>query len=150
MSAGRGKRRRGGRADAVEFWRAVELFGPQDVPKVSEKKCVHVVDEPVLPWQEGHRQRDKKPGPEQAWQHVVYCGIYSMGDAYADLRDSYPGEEVVVDEGPQPGDSAVAVFVVAASSRKHPRRPGITTGKHSEAHSLPSSRTHSRRPMRRT
>jgi hypothetical protein len=101
----------------VEFWRAVELFGPQDVPGVSEKKCVYVVDEPVLPWQEGHRQRDKKPGPEQAWQHVVYCGIYSMGDAHADLRERYPGNKVVVDEGPRPGDSALAVFVVADDGR---------------------------------
>jgi hypothetical protein len=116
VSPGRNKPHEGGQSAVVEFWRAVELFGPQDVPKLSEKKCVYEVDGPELPWQEGHRQHKKKPGRNQAWQHVVYCGVYSMQDAHTELRDLYSDGEVI-DEGPPPGDSALAVFVVADDGR---------------------------------
>lgn len=117
MSHARGEPRDTGQASVVEFWRAVELFAPQDVPKLSEKKCVYTVDEHELPWQEGHRQREKRPGRNQAWQHVVYCGVYSMEEAHTELRDLYSDGEVIVDEGPPAGDSALAVFVVANDGR---------------------------------
>jgi hypothetical protein len=114
--SGRSERRR----DVVAFWRAVELFTPQPVPRVSAKKHVYTVGEQggVLPWEGGHPLEREWIRDTQAWQHFVYLGIYSLEASFADLRQTLadPGDEE--DNDPLPsGDSALAVFAVADDGR---------------------------------
>jgi AAA domain len=107
----------GGRADVLDFWRAVELFAGQDVPRVGDARRVYRVGEQGLPWERGHRLRDEWIGDKQAWQHVVYCGVYSLQGAYDEIRERFPSEGDVYDEGPPAGYSALAVFVVDDDGR---------------------------------
>ncbi len=99
------------RADLLDFWRAVELFAPQRVPRLDAERCVYPVAEP-LPWHPDHPVQGEPLGEKQAWQHVVYCGVYPVERAFAEIRAQYPSQRDVYDEGPPAGFSALAVFVL--------------------------------------
>ena len=107
----------GGKADVLAFWRAVELFSPQDVPKLSAENCVYKLEKSEnstpLPW-----KNDKYIGDEQAWRHSVFLGVFSLDDAYADLREALNDRSEDDNGDPQrAGDSALAAFTVAEDGR---------------------------------
>jgi hypothetical protein len=108
-----------GRADVLAFWRAVELFSPQTVPKLSASERVYRVAEgSPLPWEAGHPLGEAWLRKSNAWQHSVFLGVYSLEDAYGELRgalDGGGGEED--DERPRAGQSALAAFSVAQDGR---------------------------------
>jgi hypothetical protein len=66
----------------LRFWRAVEIFNPQSVPKIElnpkkeEKQTNRFTGEDTdAPWQAGYRQL-KASGKGYVWRHEVYGGVY--------------------------------------------------------------------------
>jgi hypothetical protein len=101
--------------DVVAFWRAVELFEPQRVPKLDRDR-VQDVGDAVLPWEDQRKKRGLSP--KQTLQHDVFVGVFSLDEAYAQLHYAlgYPDEGENGDP-PQAGKSALAVFTVADDGR---------------------------------
>ena len=102
-------------AAVIEFWRAVELFSPQSVPKIDRYSDLSPVDTMtpggLLPWEEGHRlhRSPRRPGYER--QHILYLGVYPIDAAWIAIDDLLiPGEENY-DARPS-GQCALATIVV--------------------------------------
>jgi AAA domain len=113
-----------GRGDVLAFWRVVELFSPQQVPRLEEERVCRVAEEDgdwdeevLLPWQAGHRLGGASLREGNAWQHHVYVGVYSLDGAFAELRAALAGGEEEEGELPRAGDSALAAFTVASDGR---------------------------------
>ncbi|WP_371633854.1 AAA domain-containing protein [Streptomyces sp. NBC_01259] len=108
--AASGERRR--RADIVRYWRAVEMFSPQKVEKVSPPKGVYPVEAgSPLPWEEGHPVRRRAPGRNMVRQHTVYCGVYPVASVRDVLLDVF-GSNDEDHDGRVDGDSALLAFEV--------------------------------------
>jgi hypothetical protein len=92
----------------LAFWRAVELFSPQAVPKLGAQERVYRVEEGApLPWEPGHPLAEEWLRESTVWQHSVFLGVFSLDGAYAELRRALGG---VVEDGdpPRAGHSALA------------------------------------------
>ena len=81
------------KAAILDYWRAVELFSPQNVPRVAPNDSAEPVfstrkDVP-LPWDPVHRLKSHRTPPFKSRRFQVYCGIYRLKKrrplAYADL-----------------------------------------------------------------
>ena len=101
--------------DVVAFWRAVELFEPQKVPRLDEDR-VQDVGDAVLPWEDDRKKRGLRSS--QTLQHDVFVGVFELDDAYEQLHEAlgYPDEGENGDP-PRAGESALAVFTVADDGR---------------------------------
>ena len=104
-------------SEVIRFWRTIELFSPQTVPKVNPAdKGFPVVPLRVgspLPWQAGSALGKLKLKPGYTWQHTVYIGIYSIEDTFEVLRRVFEPGSDSYDDRP-PGQSALAAFMVSA------------------------------------
>jgi hypothetical protein len=52
--------------------------------------------------------REHELGPKQAWRHIVYLGVYSLDQAFGDIRKRFPAAGENARELPQAGRSAFA------------------------------------------
>ena len=106
-------------AEAVQFWRSVELFDPQKVPdrsRVGPDELPDVFDLPStgpLPWQAGHEAGRRDPGSNREWQFVVYAGLFEMQKVQTEITQVL-GPGVAGEERGSVGDSAMFAFVVGA------------------------------------
>ncbi len=106
-----------GRGRVLAFWRAVELFSPQAVPKLGARERVFRVQEgSPLPWEPGHPLGEAWLRESNAWQHTIFLGVYSLDAAYTELRRALGGAEEDGDP-PRAGHSALAAFTVAEDGR---------------------------------
>jgi hypothetical protein len=105
------------RAQVVEFWRTVEMFGPQKVdPPDRERQMFVVRPGQPLPWEPEHELAAWELRPEQTWQHTVYLGIYRRTEVFDVLAQVFEPDQDSYDERPG-GDSAIAAFLVGADGR---------------------------------
>src|ERR1700760_1335916 len=101
---------RGERVRVVEFWRAVEIFSLQPLPRPDAR--FRVTDfgggEPV-PWEPGSRHCAPPPRGK-AWRHEVFGGIHELRW----VRDTLTGLYGPDDDGGQrePADGQSALFAV--------------------------------------
>ncbi|WP_224402042.1 DEAD/DEAH box helicase [Pseudonocardia sp. ICBG1034] len=69
-------------ADVVEFWRSVELFTFQRVPRAARvgpgqpPTAFDIAGPGPLPWQEGHEAARRDAGPDREWRYVVHAGLF--------------------------------------------------------------------------
>lgn len=92
----------------MEFWHAVELFSPPEVPKPGI--CQQVVElrpGAAMPWEPGSATVLPAARKDQVWRHEIFGGIYELsrvqgvlvqafGDkAEADLRQPAKGESAL-------------------------------------------------------
>ncbi|MFI8501003.1 DEAD/DEAH box helicase [Streptomyces sp. NPDC085524] len=106
----RGERQR--RADIVRYWRAVEMFSPQQVGKTDPRKGMYPVDAGTpLPWEQGHPVRRRPVDRNMTRQHTVYCGVYRIAAVRDVLLEVFGGGEEDHD-GRLDGDSAMLAFEV--------------------------------------
>jgi hypothetical protein len=105
------------REQVLRFWRAIELFTPPPVPKVSPKERVDRVDAgSLLPWEDGHRLRSVRLKPDQVWRHVVYGGVFSLDRVHDVLEDVFGKDEENFDP-PRRGESALFALTVTGEGR---------------------------------
>ena len=111
MSATRDNRgEREERARVIEFWRAVEIFSPQPLPRPDARSRVTDAGpgEPV-PWEP--RLTAPAPPPQgKAWRHEVFGGIHELSR----VRDTLTGLYGPDDDGGQrePAGGQSALFAV--------------------------------------
>ncbi|GAB3364377.1 AAA domain-containing protein [Amycolatopsis echigonensis] len=73
-------------AEIVRFWRMVEMFTPQNVPKKpntrpgadSEQLVFDLPPRGLAPWEEGHPVWSLPAKPRMTWQFTVYGGLYEL------------------------------------------------------------------------
>ncbi|MFZ2529738.1 MAG: AAA domain-containing protein [Rhodococcus sp. (in: high G+C Gram-positive bacteria)] len=110
------------KADIVAFWRAIELFSPQTVPKV-DRFDAHTPVEVVrsgapLPWETGHRlSAPSRRGYER--QHVVYVGVYRIDDVWVAVDGILDPSTENFDPRPA-GDCALAAIALDEHGRYLP------------------------------
>jgi hypothetical protein len=99
--------------EVIEFWRAVEMFSPPAIPRVSPKGWVFdVAPHEPLPWSPGHPVQATLPTKHQAWRHTVYVGLYPREAVFSALKDVFPPVPGSYEERPS-GQSALLGFAVS-------------------------------------
>ncbi len=96
----------------IEFWRAVEMFGPPSIPARSKKDVFDLLEGELLPWDAGHRLQGEGLKKTQAWRHTVYVGVYPREAVFSALKGVFPAEADSFEERPS-GDSALLGFAVS-------------------------------------
>jgi len=100
------------RAQVVEFWRAVEVFSPQPLPRPDPR--LRVADagpgEP-LPWEPGSRDYLPPPAGKQ-WRHEVFAGVYELTQVRDALTGLYGPDTDGGQREPANGQSALYAFTV--------------------------------------
>ena len=103
-------------AEVLRFWRTVELFSPQDVPKVDPRHKRAPVFAPSSggdwPWEPLHELRARPMDPRFVWQHTVYLGVYRVEAVFDVLQTIFEPDVESFDRRP-PGHSALAAFIVS-------------------------------------
>ena len=108
------------KAAILDYWRAVELFSPQTVPRVAPDDYLEPVllaqkDVP-LPWEPAHPLKSRRILSDTARRFQVYCGIYSFERMRCVLEDKLGKDPEVLDERPD-GESCLFAFSVADDGR---------------------------------
>lgn len=101
----------GGPPAVIDFWRAVELFSSQSIPKVDPRKHRHdVVPGRALPWEEG----STLPAPPRGrvWRHTLFGGVHRLDEVHALLAERMHEDADEVDERTPRGESAIVAFQV--------------------------------------
>jgi hypothetical protein len=95
----------------AQFWQAVEIFSPQNPPKLDPKKpTVDIRRGEPMPWESGFRLREPRDG--YAWQYDVYGGLYPLKRVRDTLIEAYQQD---IDEEPPPkGNSALFACTIDA------------------------------------
>jgi hypothetical protein len=66
-------------AEVIQFWRSVEIFSPQPLPKVDARE--HVADlwpgQP-MPWEPGSYLSSEPVPTGKVWRHEVFGGVYEL------------------------------------------------------------------------
>ena len=84
------------RSRVIEFWRAVEIFSPQPLPRPDAR--MRITDagpgEP-MPWEPGSRHYAPSP-PGKTWRHEVSGGVYELSR----VKDTLTGPSGPVSDRP--------------------------------------------------
>ncbi|TQF01326.1 hypothetical protein E6W39_02570 [Kitasatospora acidiphila] len=117
-------------ADLLEYWRAVELFSPPSIPRVSGKNASGVdglvrdlaptpgSPTPPLPWAVGDHTAGVGRAPSgMMWRHEVYGGVFKLEDMRQAMiavlpPDTNPDPGVPQDELKLSGESAMFALVL--------------------------------------
>ncbi|MFC9250181.1 DEAD/DEAH box helicase [Amycolatopsis thailandensis] len=109
-------------ARVVQFWRTIEMFMPQGVPKLTpageRQRSTQVVldiarNEPA-PWQAPHPIARRQPREGKTWQFTVYGGLYSVAAARAALTTAFGEDNVPADARGNDGETALFAFTLDA------------------------------------
>ncbi|MFD6157242.1 hypothetical protein ACFWF7_21845 [Nocardia sp. NPDC060256] len=94
-----------------------EMFNPQKVDRVDRERQVFAVERnQSLPWEPGHELATWHLRSNQAWQHIVYLGVYQLDKAVDLLSSVFEPDPESYDERPT-GESSIAAFAVAEDGR---------------------------------
>jgi hypothetical protein len=107
-------------AQVVRFWRTVEIFSPQDVPKLkpprtedSDEVVLDLAPDELAPWEPGHPVTAGPLRPGQAWRFTVYGGLYGLSAARDALVSAF-GADSKYPEGRLNGKTALFAFSLDA------------------------------------
>jgi hypothetical protein len=98
------------RVRVIEFWRAVEVFSPQPLPRPDARSRVADAGPGEgLPWEPG-APGCPQPAEGKAWRHEVFAGLHELGR----VRDTLTGLYGPDDDGGQrePAGGQSALFAV--------------------------------------
>lgn len=108
------------KATVIDYWRSIELFSPQNVPKVAPNDYTEPVfsanQVTALPWEPAHPLKKRRPPPLTARRFQVYCGIYSLQKVRSILEDKLGKDPESFDER-MDGESCLFAFSVTDDGR---------------------------------
>ena len=104
-------------ARILEFWKAVELFSPQRVPRVNpasrREPVFRAEGQTPLPWLwPGFREAEAG----RAWRFTAYCGLYEMSRMRARLEGAFGRDGSGFDRGSY-GESCLFAFQITPDGR---------------------------------
>lgn len=103
------------------------MFSPQGVEKIDPDRLVFPVNPgQPLPWENGHQVARRKLHGKQAWQHVVYLGIYRLDHLFEKLSTVFEPDDESYDDRPA-GESALAAFVVSEQGLTLPESVALSS-----------------------
>lgn len=110
------------RQSILEFWRMLELFSPQALPR-PQRRATRPTDRQVIEWTPDEPLPWRNlPAPKpigktkQVWQHAVYLGVYNIEDAYESLHRLFVDDSDAYDV-PEAGTSACAGLLIDQDGR---------------------------------
>jgi AAA domain len=108
------KRKDGRLAPIAGFWRAVEIFSPQQIPAPdAQSGVVDFGPHELMPWEAGSR-RYREPPEGKTWRHQVFGGVYELIRVRDVLARLYP-DDTEGESAPAPGQSALFACTVDES-----------------------------------
>ncbi|TDB89361.1 DNA helicase [Actinomadura sp. KC216] len=118
-------------ADVLRYWRAVELFDPQTIPRLTRadgrrkpgRELVQQVQPvpgrplPPLPWEPGHHLAGEQPERGRygsSWRHTVFGGVFPVAAIHDSLAARFGNPDGEQDHGGRrkSGDTALFAFTV--------------------------------------
>lgn len=104
----------------IEYWRAIELFSPQPLPRIQPQSKIDpvfpITPEASLPWEKEHRFQKRKPPKHCTWRFQIYCGVFPVKSATAFLEDILGKDPESFDQGAS-GESCVFAFQATEEGR---------------------------------
>lgn len=99
------------RARIVEFWRAVEIFSPQQLPKPDARaRITDLGPGESMPWEPGSRLHSKPTAPDKTWRHEVFGGVYELSRVRDTLVGLYEQNDPTGDGQREPVSGQSALF----------------------------------------
>ena len=103
-------------SDILQYWRAVEFFTPQNIPKPAPQLSYDPIfeiteNDPLFPWEPAHPLQNKRLPNECVLQHLVYCAVYPYSMIKENLEAAFGKDEGTFDEYIN-GDGCVFAFSV--------------------------------------
>jgi len=107
-------------AAILEYWRAIEIFSPQNIPRVAPNDK----SEPVfaastahaLPWEPAHALSQKWPPKSMSRRFTVYCGVLATASVRTVLEDKLGKDEESFDERSD-GETCLFAFSLTEDGR---------------------------------
>ncbi|WP_162292487.1 DEAD/DEAH box helicase [Candidatus Promineifilum breve] len=103
------------KAQILDYWRAIELFSPQGIPKVNPRDkyepVIELIADSLPPWHPDHPLQRRSNDRELTWRHQVYCGIFELARVLKLLEDKVGRDPDSPDEYVMQ-ESAVCTFTV--------------------------------------
>lgn len=108
------------KAAILDYWRAIELFSPQNVPRAkpndrAEPVYSYFVSAP-LPWDELHPLKRKFPPKNTSRRFQIYCGIFQLEKVKSILEDKLGKDPESFDERSD-GENCLFTFSVTDDGR---------------------------------
>ncbi len=104
----------------LDYWRSIELFSPQGVPKIEPQNycpVYEVIDDNPPPWSEYHPHYQKRLGAGKVWKYSVSVGLVDMVQISSELEQCFGRDPESFDE--RPGGS-FAVFSISMTDEPRP------------------------------
>jgi len=90
------------KAAILDYWRAIELFSPQKVPRADPndrtEPVYSIIGNAPLPWDESHPLKRRYPPKNRSWRFQIYCGILNLGKVKSILEDKLGKDPESFDE----------------------------------------------------
>lgn len=107
-------------AAILDYWRAIELFSPQNIPRVAPNEK----SEPVfaasssqpLPWESAHALSRSWPPKSTSRRFMVYCGVLATSAVRTVLEDKLGKDDEAFDERSD-GETCLFAFSVTDAGR---------------------------------
>ncbi|MBA2649464.1 MAG: ATP-binding protein [Legionella sp.] len=108
-------------SDILNYWRSIEFFSPQRIPKTAPRLRQDPVfeihqNEPLCPWEDSHPFKTKKHQYKLIHQHMVYCALYPHLLIKESLQAVFGQDEDSFDERME-GEGCVFAFSVSSEGR---------------------------------
>ena len=105
-------------ARILQYWKAVELFSPQKVPRLNlnsrSEPVFRAGGETPLPWDTSQWFRPPEAGHK--WRFTAYCGLYKLGRVRAYLERKFGRDPKSFDRRPD-GESCLFALQVTGDGR---------------------------------
>lgn len=104
----------------LDYWRAVEIFSPQNIPQVAPDDRSDPVfaahsDQP-LPWSPNHPLATRRPPKDRSRRFTAYCGVLATAEVRAILEENFGKDEESFDERTD-GTTCLFAFSVTDDGR---------------------------------
>jgi len=105
-------------ARILQYWKAVELFSPQKIPRLNpnnrKEPVLRTAGETPLPWDSSSWLPAPEAGHE--WRFTAYCGLYKLGRVRALLERKF-GRDPTSFDGRTDGESCLFALQITATGR---------------------------------
>lgn len=105
-------------AAVLAYWRAIELFSPQNIPKPtsSDEPVYSIVEDGPLPWSTEHQLKKKRIPKDKIWRFQIYCGVFKLEKVKKLLDEKFGQDPESFDTRPD-GETCLCSFSITDDGR---------------------------------